>query len=110
MNPSIYFLDETNIDMEVIFSMIKALSKKTKEENHLDKYSNKYLVLRNLERAVEKLKEARIDLHWAVIEAIEMGVKADDIAEDVFFAVVEAVKEDWNIKDLEIPSVTQFSS
>ena len=86
--------------------MIKALSKNTDEQNHLDKYSNEYLVLQNLERAVDKLKEARKDLHWAVIEAIEMGVKADDIAEDVFFAVIEAVKEDWNIKDLETPSAT----
>ena len=83
--------------------MLKAITKKPNEQNNFEKDSTKYLVLRNLKRAVEKLKEARAELHWSVIEAIEMGAEADDIAEDIFFAVTEALREDWMIKDSDIP-------
>jgi hypothetical protein len=83
--------------LEVNFSVLRVISKK---QHHLDRdKATKPLVLRNLESAIERLKEARTELHWAVIEAIEMGTEADDIADDVFYAVVEAFKEDWVIKD-----------
>lgn len=83
--------------------MLKVISKEPNERNNFAKDSTKYLVLRNLKSAVKKLKAARAELHWSVIEAIEMGAEADDIAEDVFLAVIEAFKEDWMIKDSDIP-------
>ena len=79
--------------------MLKVISNNPKEKDISYVNTQKYLVLINLDRAVEKLKEARRELHSSVIEAIKMGVEADDIAEDVFFAVLEAFKEDWSIND-----------
>ena len=83
--------------MEVNFSMLKAICNKPRVKETMYGDFQKYLVLKKLESAIEKLEEARSELNSAVIEAIQMGVEADDIAEDVFFAVTEAFKEDWSI-------------
>ena len=79
------------------------ISGKPNKQYSFDRNSQKVLVLRQLERAVEKLKEARSELHWAVLNAIRMGANGDDIAEDVFFAVTEACKADLSIDLSETP-------
>ena len=78
---------------EVYFNMSETLSKKTNKARttagfHVSGYEKKVL-LKRLEEAVEKLKEARQDIHTAIQLVLRMKEAGDDLAEPAVAAVAE---------------------
>lgn len=52
-------------------------------------------ILEKLERAISKLKEARLEIHEAVLTALEMKEKADGIADEVIKAMAALAVDDF---------------
>jgi hypothetical protein len=78
---------------EVYFNMSETLFRKTNKARatasfHISGYEKKVL-LKRLEKAVEKLKEARQDIHMAIQLILRMKEAGDDMAEPAIAAVAE---------------------
>lgn len=52
-------------------------------------------ILEKLERAISKLKEARREIHEAVLKALEMREAANDIADQVINAMAALAVDDF---------------
>jgi len=52
-------------------------------------------ILQKLERAIEKLKEARREIHEAVLAALEMKEAGNDIADQVIDAMAVLATDDF---------------
>jgi predicted RNA-binding Zn ribbon-like protein len=55
------------------------------------------LILKRLEKAVEKLKEARREIREAIQAVVRMQEAGDDVADQAIAAVVEAFTSDGNL-------------
>jgi hypothetical protein len=85
---------------EVNFSMNATLPKKANKARttiraHVSGYEKKFL-LKRLEVAVEKLKEARKEIHVAIQLILRMKEAGDDMAEPAVAAVAEMYPWDGN--------------
>jgi len=56
--------------------------------------TTKHQILERLERAVDKLKEARKEIHEAVLAALEMKEGGNDIADQVVAAMAALAIDD----------------
>jgi hypothetical protein len=85
--------------MEVNFTS-QNLGKKVKEAEIIESFHiyeyEKTLILERLEKAVEKLKEARLEIRKAVQAVIRMKEGGDDIANQALTAVVETFSGEGN--------------
>jgi hypothetical protein len=99
--------------LEVNFSMSQTAyeTKEKEEKKNLEKGRmpaiEKTLVLRRLQEAVEKLKEARREITHTVQRVIRMKETGDDIADQAVTAVIEAFANDC---DLSIPNTNYVTN
>ena len=86
-------------------SVITALVPKTKRAKTVNTIPNEVketIVLEILKDAIEKLKEARKEVHKAVLVTLSMKKAGDGVANQVVTAVIELLASDsnsWIIKD-----------
>ena len=86
---------------EVNFSMSKTLFEKAKKarttiaSHNISEYE-KSVLLKRLENAVEKLKEARKEIRQAVKVVLRMKEAGDDVADQAIAAVAEMYPRDVN--------------
>jgi hypothetical protein len=87
---------------EVNFSMSKTLLEKTRKATttasyHISGYE-KTVILERLGRAVEKLKQARKEIRYAIQVILEMKEAGDGIADQAVAAVAEMCNSDGNAR------------
>ena len=74
--------------------------RKEKTENPTSFYVSEYeknLVLKQLKKAVEKLKEARREIREAIQAVLRMKTAGDDVADQAMVAIIESFTSDDNM-------------
>jgi demethoxyubiquinone hydroxylase (CLK1/Coq7/Cat5 family) len=83
---------------EVNFSMSKALSMKVKKDRKPASFNiteyEKTVISNQLEKAVERLKEARREIQQTIQKILRMKEDGDDIADQAIAAIAEALTND----------------
>jgi len=74
--------------------------RKEKTKNPTSFYVSEYeknLVLKQLKKAVEKLKEARREIREAIQAVLRMKTAGDDVADQAMVAIIESFTSDDNM-------------